>query len=485
MVHEATTRHLTTVLHNITRDLRFLSCFADNGYGTPIEALKLVSVVRRPVVTGPLHTVVQAGAATNIACRVDAWPAPSLAVYRDTNLTREAGAGSGGRVRVSALASQDRDSRYTVLLSIDNATEADGGRYYCHAANRAGTGRAVLGLTVSTPPAPPLNVTACCAERGVTPDCQDVCLLGPEFAGLARKPQCVSQYPSLMVCGAGGADHRQCCTAARPAPVPASCLDWCRGLPGPPGLAAELCALQHSRTIVRCFHEGREAVPGPPGELRVRGRAGSTSVTLDWRPPTRNPATVTLYRVFWRPQAADGYNRTDTADTVVTLHNLSPSTSYLLAVKAGNSAGTSQLTEPITFTTAAVAASSSRTAAPIAISLTLAAVVTILVILYRKNLIVVILRKPGRPNLAFDNPFQPTKPVETAETRTAAENENYNAEFSQSWSQAILPSSSSESSSGSSSPRENSEEGTGVRRTSLVDRLLSGVSVNSGFKRFT
>ena len=63
-------------------------------------------------------------------------------------------------------------------------------------------------------------------------------------------------------------------------------------------------------------------MPGPPGELRVRGRAGSTSVTLEWRQLARNPATVTLYRVFLRPQAADGYNRTDTADTMVTLHLL-------------------------------------------------------------------------------------------------------------------------------------------------------------------
>ena len=47
-------------------------------------------------------------------------------------------------------------------------------------------------------------------------------------------------------------------------------------------------------------------------------------------------------------------------------------------MKAGNSADTSQFTEPITFTTAAVATSSSQTAAPIAITLTLAAVVTIL-----------------------------------------------------------------------------------------------------------
>jgi len=41
---EKETRHLVVTLHNITRHMRQLSCYADNGYGTPMQASKKIVV---------------------------------------------------------------------------------------------------------------------------------------------------------------------------------------------------------------------------------------------------------------------------------------------------------------------------------------------------------------------------------------------------------------------------------------------------------
>jgi hypothetical protein len=41
---EKETRHLVVTLHNITRHMRQLSCYADNGFGTPMQASKQIVV---------------------------------------------------------------------------------------------------------------------------------------------------------------------------------------------------------------------------------------------------------------------------------------------------------------------------------------------------------------------------------------------------------------------------------------------------------
>ncbi|KAJ8939828.1 hypothetical protein NQ318_013047 [Aromia moschata] len=41
LVRQDTTRHMVTVIHNVTKDMDQISCYADNGYGTPMQAAKL------------------------------------------------------------------------------------------------------------------------------------------------------------------------------------------------------------------------------------------------------------------------------------------------------------------------------------------------------------------------------------------------------------------------------------------------------------
>lgn len=44
LVREDTTRHMVTVIHNVTTDMEHISCYADNGYGVPMQASKKISI---------------------------------------------------------------------------------------------------------------------------------------------------------------------------------------------------------------------------------------------------------------------------------------------------------------------------------------------------------------------------------------------------------------------------------------------------------
>lgn len=46
LVRQKTTRHMVTVISNVTRDMNEISCYADNGYGTPMQASKRIVISR-------------------------------------------------------------------------------------------------------------------------------------------------------------------------------------------------------------------------------------------------------------------------------------------------------------------------------------------------------------------------------------------------------------------------------------------------------
>jgi hypothetical protein len=35
---------MVTVIYNVTRDMNHISCYADNGYGTPMEARRRIII---------------------------------------------------------------------------------------------------------------------------------------------------------------------------------------------------------------------------------------------------------------------------------------------------------------------------------------------------------------------------------------------------------------------------------------------------------
>jgi len=124
-----------------------------------------------------------------------------------------------------------------------------------------------------------------------------------------------------------------------------------------------------------------DKLPGPPQNVKVE-ILSDTEAKVSWDVPTINPHTASVYRyvdffqkeicifkrifyqqekptkthfvffrVFWRPIGQKMSERQDTQLTFVKLSNLKPGFHYETVVKAGNSHGTSVLTEPVPFIT--------------------------------------------------------------------------------------------------------------------------------------
>lgn len=47
LVRQEVTRHMVTVIYNVTRDMNHISCYADNGFGTPMEARRRITISRK------------------------------------------------------------------------------------------------------------------------------------------------------------------------------------------------------------------------------------------------------------------------------------------------------------------------------------------------------------------------------------------------------------------------------------------------------
>lgn len=447
------TRHMVTMVHNVTTDMGHVSCYADNGYGTPMQASRRITISRAPTIKAPMMTTVLKGDTLILKCEVDAFPAPTMAFFRDIELKRSMK--NGGGVMISAVSDEESLATWHLSLTITNINISDQSSYYCHANNTLGEAVQQLKVNVTSIPPPVLDVTACCAAHNVTEECRDICGLAVDLDLLARRPNCLAQFHLVMQCASDGSDHRHCCSHGG---VPTACLDWCRG---EPVQSEQLCALSYSQTIVGCFHQGVTTLPSPPRGVTVRPLDRSRAVVL-WDAPSKNPGSVELYRVFWRPLGEKGTNKTDTVARRIVLEDLQPGTTYELVVKAGNSNGTSQLTPPLKFVTAdkyIIATSPVQSNAGgavgivLAVLLVLSMVAAVLYVMKRKNLLLLNVKKPESPTVAFENPFYNTARDQGAGVPESSVDPEYNVHISSSGSwHSELASSHSGSSSNSPQP---------------------------------
>jgi len=498
-LHSQVTRYMITVVHNVTKDVDLVSCLATNGYGIPMLATKKVTIARAPTISAPMTTSVMLGDTLTVKCKIDAFPAPKLTIFRNKDLTE--GVTENSRVSITAMADKDDRTKYSLTLKVKNVTIHDGSLYYCHANNSLGEETAMMGVTVQQLPPPVTNVTECCVQQNVTSDCLDICAFSIDFDTMLRKPQCIPQFQQLMSCASDGSDHRHCCSTGG---VPGVCLNWCRGEQVE---ETQACAVQHSRTIIGCFHEGKGNLPGPPSNLKVVAIDESSAV-VTWDKPAKNPEDVEVYRVFWRPVGAKGSNKSDIVDNKITLHDLESDVDYEVVVKAGNGNGTSQLTKPVFFgleqhkqAPLQQPGSSTQNSSGIVIAVLfiIAAMISVVFLLHKKNLIVCIVKRPDRPirienpfkkpdgpSVAFENPFYgisnpPSGPVQPDQINSS---QDYNSYISSSW-PSDAGTSSSESSSENSTPR--SQDDTDMRKSTMMEKMESlrtDVSHGQGFQRF-
>ncbi|XP_066261909.1 Ig-like and fibronectin type-III domain-containing protein 1 [Euwallacea similis] len=342
LVRQDTTRHMVTVIHNVTRDMDQISCYADNGYGTPMQASRKITISHGPHIQASGITMATIGDSVILECKVEATPEPKMIFWK--NHEDRTPVIQGGKYDIQILKARDEEDKFIMHLTIKQISLMDVGEYYCHAENAFGSATQPVSVRIRNPTTVS-NVTQCCLEQNVTSSCMDACFFHVDIDAVIDKPECIQDLDKLMRCAADGSDHRNCCANAH---VPRRCLDWCRG---EPVLNSKVCVLTYTKHIMGCFHELRDKIPGPPQNVRVEF-IDAHSVHLMWDPPAKNPYTVEMYRVFWRP--VDSQNRSsqkgDTPTTKLQITELKDGTTYEAVVKAGNSKGVSTVGDPIKFT---------------------------------------------------------------------------------------------------------------------------------------
>lgn len=519
------TRHMVTMIHNVTSDMGHVSCYADNGYGTPMQVSRKITISRPPTLTIAHRTTSTSPQTTSpstpkfeksvtiirgdtlfVQCKVDAFPAPTMSVYRDEALKHSIH--SKGRFTISAQGDEEDLAIFYLTLKVMNFTETDGSEFYCKANNTLGQKSVGIKVKVVDQPSKVLDVRSCCAAHNVSSECLSVCTFSLDLDMLAvRMPTCLKELSKMMSCASDGSDHRHCCSQGG---VPGTCLDWCRGEEVEETSETKVCAIEHSTTILNCFHNGRSNLPSPPQNVMVRP-VNKSSAMVFWDVPKKNPHSVELYRVFWRPLGTKDTTKNDTIKRQLLLTGLNSGTTYELVVKAGNANGTSQLTAPLKFLTAdefIIATSPVQSNAGgavgivMAVILVIAMVVVVVYVMKKKNLIVLSVKKPDSPSVAFENPFYTVRDPVNSQQIASSEDYNVHISSSGSWQSEMSETgsgsrtSSNPSNSGQSSPQtpekklsttssptfENPDEPEKSSGSNILEKL--NLNRDNGFKRF-
>ena len=183
---------MVTMVHNVTTHMGHVSCYADNGYGTPMQASRRIIIARAPTITAPALTTVIRGDTLVLKCTVDAFPAPVMAFYRDASLKQSVQ--NGGETAISGKGDDEDQAMWHLSLTITNIQLSNQTSYWCHANNSLGEAVEELGVAVARIPPPVVDVTACCVAHNVTEECRDVCSLAVDLDLLARRPSCLGQF---------------------------------------------------------------------------------------------------------------------------------------------------------------------------------------------------------------------------------------------------------------------------------------------------
>ncbi|XP_055693632.1 Ig-like and fibronectin type-III domain-containing protein 1 [Lutzomyia longipalpis] len=351
LVRQDTSRHMVTVIHNVSTDMEHVSCYADNGYGIPMQASKKVNISYAPRIKASEITLASIGEQVDLKCTVKAKPSPKAMFWRDHD--GRVPVIQGGNYDMSLTTDPDDPSLYTMVLHITKLGGSDVGDYYCHAQNALGSVTRAVSVRMRNTPAVH-NISECCISQNVSSACMSACSFYIDIDAVIDRPECIVDFDKLMKCAADGSDHRACCANQD---VPRKCLNWCRGESLGNG---QLCPVQHTRTIIGCFQSNRDLLPGPPQNLGVT-ILSNEEVMVRWDPPIKNPQTVEGYRVFWHdvnPSTESlqttinglGTSRLDAKETSIRIDGLKQHVMYELVVKAGNHQGASVLTEPLRFT---------------------------------------------------------------------------------------------------------------------------------------
>lgn len=231
---------------------------------------------------------------------------------------------------------------YYMTLKIAKLKAADIGDYYCQVENVLGSDVQKISLELRSR-SEMKNITDCCIAEKVSPQCMSACSFYVDIDAVIDKTECFSEFDKLMKCSSDGSDHRSCCAKKS---VTRKCLNWCRG---EDVIDTEMCALRHTRSIIGCFQENNNKLPGPPRNLKLIKISGG-SVSVSWDKPLKNPDMVEGYRVFWhtvnpmtthsnQTLSLSGTSRLDAKETQIEIDGLEQNVQYEMFIKAGNTHG--------------------------------------------------------------------------------------------------------------------------------------------------
>nr|XP_022900341.1 Ig-like and fibronectin type-III domain-containing protein 2 [Onthophagus taurus] len=342
LVRQETTRHMVTVVHNVTRDMDEISCYADNGYGTPMQASKKITISHLPHIQASGITMAAYGDTVLLECKVDAHPEPKMIFWQDHEDRKPVIQGGKYDILINKAKDKIDNFKYIMQLTIKNIVDTDVGDYFCHAENAFGSSTQPVSVRIRHT-ATVTNITQCCIEHNVSTLCMDACSFYLDIDAVINKLECVNDFDKLIKCAADGSDHRKCCADQE---VPRSCLDYCRG---DPKSSNKACVLSYTKQIMNCFHENKDLLPGPPQNVKVEN-LDSKAIRISWSPPVKNPHKTEMYRVYWKLEDDLTSKKEDTKDNFIILKDLEEEKTYEFVVKAINHRGTSILSESIKFT---------------------------------------------------------------------------------------------------------------------------------------
>lgn len=310
-----------------------------------MQTSKKISINFAPKIQAAGITVASLGDNVELKCSIKSKPIPKTMFWRDHD----------GRIPVIQSANYEMTmmndiydpAAYVMVLKIMKLSNEDVGDYFCHAENALGSSTRSVSVRMRNT-APVTNISECCAIQNVSSTCMDACSFYLDIDSIIDRAECIADFDKLMKCASDGSDHRGCCAQKD---VPRKCLNWCRGEPVISNAAA--CAISYTKSIVGCFQENQNRLPGPPQNVILENILGE-EVTVTWQPPVKNPKTVEGYRVFWH--SADyntnnnenistnafnglGTSRLDAKETSITISGLQHNVHYELVVRAGNHYG--------------------------------------------------------------------------------------------------------------------------------------------------
>lgn len=272
-----------------------------------------------------------------VKCKISSQPRPTKIMFW-RNYERREPVINSGNYNITLSLDENDENVYIMTLKIAKLKSSDVGNYYCQVEN-------ILGVEVKMntfelrSKSEIKNITECCVAEKVAPQCMSACGIFVDIDSVIDKTQCFSEFDKLMKCSSDGSDHRHCCSKKS---VTRKCLNWCRG---EAVTDTEMCAVRYTRSIIGCFQENNNKLPGPPMNLKLIKISGG-SVSVSWDPPVKNPEMVEGYRVFWhtldgsntdnQSLSSSGTSRLDARETQIEINGLDQNVQYEMFIKAGN-----------------------------------------------------------------------------------------------------------------------------------------------------